>query len=118
MRRHNDRNLGFELPRQGQGVDGVEFGPRLGEVDRPDHRGGPCADGPRTLVLEAAPTLFLEVLQVAEPCRPFSGWALGGVVEAQVLKETLQFLEGGTRGYYCRGLSAGIVSVGDRVALP
>src|SRR6266516_639693 len=36
-----------------------------------------------------------EVLQAAEPCRPFSGWALGGVVEAQVLKETLQFLEGG-----------------------
>jgi len=60
----------------------------------------------------------LEVLQVAEPCRPFSGWALGGVVEAQVLKETLQFLEGGTRGYYCQGVGAGIVSVGDRVALP
>src|SRR5256885_165860 len=36
----------------------------------------------------------LEVLQVAEPCRPFSGWALGDVVEARVLKETLQFLEG------------------------
>jgi len=59
----------------------------------------------------------LEVLQVAEPCRPFSGWALGGVVEAQVLKETLQFLEGGTRGYYCVGVSTGIVAVGDRVAV-
>ena len=58
----------------------------------------------------------LEVLQVAEPCRPFSGWALGGVVEAQVLKETLQFLEGGTRGYYCTGVGSGIVSVGDKVA--
>src|SRR2546423_10231487 len=35
----------------------------------------------------------LEVLQVAEPCRPFSGWALGGVGEAQGLQETLQCLE-------------------------
>src|SRR6266513_3122825 len=59
----------------------------------------------------------LEVLQVAEPCRPFSGWALGDVVEARVLKETLQFLEGGTRGYYCTGVGSGIVSVGDRVAV-
>jgi hypothetical protein len=59
----------------------------------------------------------LEVLQVAQPCRPFSGWALGGVVEARVLKETLQFLEGGTRGYYCVGVGTGIVAVGDRVAL-
>ena len=57
----------------------------------------------------------LEVLQVAEPCRPFTGWALGGLVEARVLKETLQFLEGGMRGYYCRGVGSGIVSVGDRV---
>src|SRR5207249_1868762 len=59
----------------------------------------------------------LEVLQVAEPCRPFSCWALGGVVEAQVLKETLQFLEGGTRGYYCTGAGSGIVALGDRVAV-
>ncbi len=59
----------------------------------------------------------LEVLQFAEPCRPFSGWALGGVVESHVMKETLQFLEGGTRGYYCRGLGSGIVSVGDRMAV-
>jgi MOSC domain-containing protein len=60
----------------------------------------------------------LDVLQVAEPCRPFSGWALGGVVESRVLKETLQFLEGGTRGYYFVGVGSGIVSVGDRVAVP
>ena len=59
----------------------------------------------------------LNVLQVAEPCRPFSGWALGDVVEARVLKETLQFLEGGTRGYYCQGVGSGIVAVGDRVAV-
>ncbi len=59
----------------------------------------------------------LEVLQVAHPCRPFSGWALGGMVESAVLKETLQFLEGGTRGYYCAGVGSGIVGVGDRVAV-
>src|SRR2546422_5776101 len=59
----------------------------------------------------------LEVLQVAQPCRPFSGWALGDVVEARVLKETLQFLEGGTRGYYCIGVGTGIVSRGDRVVV-
>jgi MOSC domain-containing protein len=59
----------------------------------------------------------LEVLQVAHPCRPFSGWALGTMVESDVLKETLQFLDGGTRGFYCTGVGSGIVSVGDRLAL-
>ncbi len=58
----------------------------------------------------------LDVLQVAHPCRPFSGWALGGMVESDVLKETLQFLDGGMRGFYCRGVGSGIVAVGDRVA--
>ncbi|PYO97495.1 MAG: hypothetical protein DMD61_12220 [Gemmatimonadetes bacterium] len=60
----------------------------------------------------------LDVLQVAHPCRPFSGWALGGMVESDVLKETLQFLDGGMRGFYCRGVGSGIVAVGDRVAVP
>ena len=59
----------------------------------------------------------LEVLQVAHPCRPFSGWALGGTVGSEVLKETLQFLEGGTRGFYCVGVGTGIVAVGDRVVM-
>jgi len=57
----------------------------------------------------------LEVLQVSHPCRPFSGWALGGTVESDVLKETLQFLDGGMRGFYCQGVRSGIVAVGDRV---
>ncbi len=59
----------------------------------------------------------LDVLQVAHPCRPFSGWALGGMVETEVLKETLQFLDEGTRGFYCAGVGSGIVSVGDRVVV-
>ncbi len=59
----------------------------------------------------------LDVLQVAHPCRPFTGWALGGTVEADVLKEQLQFLDGGTRGYYCRGVGSGIVALGDLVVV-
>jgi hypothetical protein len=55
----------------------------------------------------------LKVLEVAHPCRPFTGWALGGTVEAAVLKEHLQFLEGGMRGFYCVGEGAGIVELGD-----
>ena len=60
----------------------------------------------------------LEVLQVAHPCRPFTGWALGGTVEAQVLKEHLQFLDDGMRGFYCRATGNGIVAAGDRLVLP
>lgn len=59
----------------------------------------------------------LRVLQVAHPCRPFTGWASGGRVEADVLKAHLQFLDGGTRGFYCVGEGAGTVQLGDRVVL-
>jgi hypothetical protein len=59
----------------------------------------------------------LRVLEVAHPCRPFTGWALGGTVESDVLKTHLQFLDGGMRGFYCLGVGSGIVAVGDRVAL-
>jgi MOSC domain-containing protein len=59
----------------------------------------------------------LQVLQVAHPCRPFTGWAFGGLVETDDLREGLQFLDDGMRGYYCRGVGSGVVSVGDRVVL-
>ncbi len=55
----------------------------------------------------------LRVQQVAAPCRPFTGWALGGEVESHVLKESLQFLDGGMRGFYCIAEGAGIVEAGD-----
>src|SRR5256885_14559070 len=42
----------------------------------------------------------LDVLQEGHPCRPVTGWALRGTVEAQVLKEHLQVLDGGMRGGY------------------
>lgn len=61
----------------------------------------------------------LKVLQVAHPCRPFTGWALGGGerVEPDVLKSHLQFLDGGMRGFYCVGEASGTVAVGDRLVL-
>ena len=61
----------------------------------------------------------LKVLQVAHPCRPFTGWALGGGerVEPDVLKAHLQFLDGGTRGFYCVGEGTGTIAVGDRLVL-
>jgi len=61
----------------------------------------------------------LRVLQVAHPCRPFTGWALrrerGTRVETEVFKSHLQFLDDGMRGFYCVGERAGVVSVGDRL---
>lgn len=59
----------------------------------------------------------LKVLQVAHPCRPFTGWALGRTVEPEELKKHLQFLDNGMRGFYCVGEGAGIVTLGDQVAV-
>jgi len=59
----------------------------------------------------------LRVLQVAHPCRPFTGWALGGRVESEVLKSHLQFLDDGMRGFYCVGDGVGVVQMGDQVVL-
>lgn len=59
----------------------------------------------------------LAVRDVARPCRPFTGWATNEMVAPDVLKSHLQFLDGGTRGFYCLGVGSGIVSLGDRVVL-
>ena len=59
----------------------------------------------------------LRVLQVAHPCRPFTGWALGKQVEPEELKKHLQFLDGGMRGFYCMGEGTGTVAVGDSIAV-
>lgn len=41
-------------------------------------------------------------LAVAHPCKPFTGFAhRGEAVPPEGFKESLQFLDGGTRGYYC-----------------
>lgn len=67
------------------------------------------ADGPERV--------RLKVLEVAHPCRPFTGWAVGGRVEPDVLKSHLQFLDGGMRGFYCVGEGTGTVALGDRLVL-
>ncbi len=54
----------------------------------------------------------LKVLQPAHPCRPFTGWALGGQVEAGVLKEHLQFLDDGMRGYYAVAEGSAVLEPG------
>jgi len=53
---------------------------------------------------------------VAEPCAPFSTFALNLDTRppAELLKAALQFLDGGTRGFYCQQTGAPIrVQVGD-----
>jgi MOSC domain-containing protein len=59
----------------------------------------------------------LKILQVAHPCKPFTGWAIGKTVEPQELKQHLQFLDNGMRGFYCVGEGVGTVSLGDSVAV-
>src|SRR6266550_964933 len=58
----------------------------------------------------------LQVLQVAHPCRPFTGWALGQQVEPEELKKHLQFLDGGMRGFYCLGGGMGTDNMENQVA--
>ncbi|HEX4632586.1 MAG TPA: MOSC domain-containing protein [Gemmatimonadales bacterium] len=55
----------------------------------------------------------LTVLKAAEPCRPFTGWAQGHPTEANVLKENLQFLQDGMRGYYLQAENSAVIEVGD-----
>ena len=66
----------------------------------------------------AASPVWLRVNQVAAPCRPFSGFVTH-VVEAVVVKETLQFLDDGLRGFYCALAQAqpATIAVGDHVLI-
>jgi len=75
------------------------------------------AGGVAIVATDGPERVRLKVLQVAHPCRPFTGWASGGRVEAEVLKSHLQFLDGGTRGFYCVGEGCGTVQVGDQLVL-
>jgi hypothetical protein len=58
-------------------------------------------------------------LEVAHPCKPFTGFAhRGEAVSPDVFKASLQFLDGGTRGYYCTWAGEpAVVQLGDRLAL-
>jgi hypothetical protein len=75
------------------------------------------AGGVAILAPDGKERVRLKVLEVAHPCRPFTGWALGKHVEPEELKKHLQFLDGGMRGFYCVGEGTGTVSLGDRVAI-
>jgi hypothetical protein len=75
------------------------------------------ADGVAILAPDGTQRVRLKILEVAHPCRPFTGWALGKTVEPEELKKHLQFLDGGMRGFYCVGEGTGTVSLGDSVAI-
>lgn len=75
------------------------------------------AGGVAILSAEGTERVRLKVLQVAHPCRPFTGWALGKQVEPEELKKHLQFLDNGMRGFYCVGEGTGTVSLGDSIAI-
>jgi len=75
------------------------------------------AGGVAILAPDGSERVRLKVLQVAHPCRPFTGWALGKQVEPEELKKHLQFLDGGMRGFYCVGEGTGTVSLGDHIAI-
>lgn len=72
------------------------------------------AGGLAILAPDGRERVRLRVLEVARPCRPFTGWALGGrPVEPEVLKQSLQFLDEGMRGFYCIAEGTGICETGD-----
>ena len=75
------------------------------------------AGGVAILSPNGAERVRLKVLQVAHPCRPFTGWALGKTVEPEELKKHLQFLDDGMRGFYCHSEGTGTVALGDSIAI-
>jgi hypothetical protein len=75
------------------------------------------AYGVAILAPDGKERIRLRILQVAHPCRPFTGWALGRTVEPEELKQHLQFLDNGMRGFYCVGEGTGTVSLGDSIAV-
>lgn len=64
----------------------------------------------------AAGRVALRALRVAKPCSPFSKFACRSVEPAAV-KEALQFLGDGRRGFYCgyEGAEPVTIAIGDRV---
>jgi hypothetical protein len=72
------------------------------------------------LVIEAATgPVRLTELSVAEPCAEFSRFALGAEgfegEEAPAVRDALQFLRRGMRGYYAARATMGTVELGDLV---
>ncbi len=61
---------------------------------------------------------WLQEVSVAAPCKTFSKY-LSGSSEPEIIKQTLQFLDNGTRGFYCvlAHDNAVKIAVGDEVLL-
>lgn len=67
---------------------------------------------------DGAERLRFRVLEVAHPCKPFSGFALGHkTVPPEELKATLQFLDEGTRGFRVTPEAEAELRVGDLIAV-
>jgi hypothetical protein len=62
--------------------------------------------------------IWLRETLIAHPCRPFSGYVMGGT-EASV-KAALQFLDSGMRGFYCQLAhdQPVTISIGDMLLIP
>ena len=75
-----------------------------------DVRGGLVVCAP-----DGTERLRIGAREVARPCRPFTGWALGRRVEPEMLQDSLRFLDGGMRGYYCVAEGTAEIAVGDRL---
>lgn len=82
---------------------------------------GDVAGGLVILDREGREKARLTDVEVAHPCRPFTGFAhRNQTVEPEVLKESLAFLDGGTRGFYCTLVATRepvIIEPGDLVAI-
>jgi hypothetical protein len=63
-------------------------------------------------------TLELHDLMVAAPCTEFSNYAAGRIITGEEMRETLEFLSDGTRGFYATlapGRDEPIIQIGDHV---
>jgi len=71
------------------------------------------------LAADRSERVRLKVLEVAHPCKPFSGFALRHeTVPPEVLKATLQFMDDGTRGFRVTPETEAELRLGDLLALP
>lgn len=68
------------------------------------------------IIGDAASAVRLNDLMVALPCAPFSKF-VSKSNDAQTVKATLQFLDDGTRGFYCVVNQEATIRVGDEVVV-
>ncbi len=105
-RDENDISLGFTGHYEAMRA---RFGPHLfngiaGENILVEAEGHALDDLAGGLAIQTATgqLISLTEIEVATPCVPFSQFAAGDVLSNQRLKETLQFLHNGRRGFYAK----------------